>query len=228
MRVALFIVSLYIALSTVAFSDSWDGPYAGLILGAQFGQSSDTTAAFGYNADNNEWDYNTSGFNAGAELGYNYSFNRLVVGPEFEFGALVVQGSAAQPLSPGLDTIGKSYSNLYTAFRGRIGFDLDHTLLFATGGAIGVNYNTQVIDSCNIAPCGGTTAIASKTSFVWGFTVGGGVEHMFEGSWSAKLEYLYFNLASQSFSGITNLGNTYDWTGKTSGNVIRGALNYFF
>jgi hypothetical protein len=69
---------------------------------------------------------------------------------------------------------------------------------------------------------------AQKRSFVWGYTVGGGIEHLFENSWSAKLECLYFNLNNQRFSGITNLGNVYNWTGQTLGYIIRGGLNYQF
>jgi hypothetical protein len=43
-----------------------------------------------------------------------------------------------------------------------------------------------------------------------------------------KFEYLYFNLDSQRFSGTTNLGNSYDWSAKTSGHILRGGFNYHF
>lgn len=69
---------------------------------------------------------------------------------------------------------------------------------------------------------------AQKNGFIWGYTVGGGVEHMFEKGWSAKLECLYFGLNSHGFNGTTNFGNTYNWTGDTLGYIIRGGLNYHF
>lgn len=209
-------------------SSYWDRFYTGFVLGGQFGRSSDKTGAFGYNSDNDKWNYNEDGFNAGAEFGYSYSWRRFVIGPEIELGYLRMQGSGAQPYSPGLDTVGKSNSDFYTTFRARLGTTFDRSLIFTTGGIIGVNYKTQVVDSCNIAPCGGSTVDAQKNDFVWGYTVGGGVEHFFDKIWSAKLEFLYFNLNNQSFSGTTNLGNTYDWTGKTLGYIIRGGLDYHF
>lgn len=241
MRVALFIVLHGVFYAPIAFSESlsqtpakelslydWAGFHTGLILGAQFGRSSDKTAAFGYNADNDKWDYNESGFNAGAEFGYSYTWHQFVVGPEIEVGYLNMEGSGAQPNSPGLDTVGKSSSDFYTTFRARLGVDLDRYLVFATGGAIGINYTKRVVDRCNIAPCGGSTVDAQKNGFVWGYTAGGGIEHLFKQGWSVKLECLYFNLNSERFSGTTNLGNTYDWTGKTLGYIIRGGLNYHF
>lgn len=240
MKVALFILSYAVFCVPSAFSKSWQTPsqeiashiwtgfYTGLILGAQVGRSSDKTGDFGYNADNDKWDYNEAGFNGGAEFGYSYSWHRLVIGPEIELGYLNMGGNGAQPDSPGLDTIGKSSSDFYTTFRARLGAALGRYLLFATGGVIGVNYKKQVVDSCNIAPCGGGTVYAQKNDFVWGYTVGGGIEHLFEKGWSAKLECLYFNLNSQRFSGTTNFGNTYDWSGQTLGYIIRGGLNYHF
>ena len=241
MKVALFILFYAIFYASSAFSNSllqsqtkkiaphaWDGFYTGLVLGGQFGRSSDETGDFGYNADNDKWNYNEAGLNAGAEFGYSYPWHRLVIGPEIELGYLDMVGSGAQPDSPGLDTVGNSSSDFYTTFRAQIGAVLDHSLLFATGGVIGVNDKKQVVDSCNIAPCGGSTVDAQENDFVWGYTVGGGIEHKLKKGWSAKLEYLYFNLNNQSFSGTTNLGNTYSWTGQTVGNIIRVGFDYHF
>lgn len=242
MRIILFIILFCIAFVPRAFSSSlkgesssqavvqhdWSGFYTGLTMGGQFGRSSDKTGDFGYNADNDKWHYNESGFNAAAEFGYSYPLHRLVVGPEIELGYLGMSGDGAQPDSPGSDTVGKTNSDFYTAFRARAGVNLNDYLIFATGGAIGVNYTKRVVDSCSIAPCGGSTVYAKKNDIVWGYTFGGGVEHLFKKNWSVKLEGLYFNLSNQSFSGTTNLGNTYDWTGQTSGYIIRAGLNYYF
>ena len=250
MRIIFFIVCFFVVFVSDAFSNSllqphsqsklpqvsaveilqhdWTGFYSGLVLGPQFGHSSDKTADFGYNADNDKWSYNTSGFNAGAEFGYSYSLHGFVIGPEVELGHLGVKGNAPQPVSPGLDTVGKSSSDFYTAFRGRIGVNVKHTLIFATGGIIEVDYTTQVVDVCGIAPCGGSTVRANNNNFVRGYIVGGGVERFVKNGWSLKLEYLYFKLDEQNFYGTTNLGNTYNWTGQSSGNIIRGGLNYHF
>lgn len=241
MRIAFFILGCVVFYASSAFSerisqaptkqlsrDDWAGFHAGWILGAQSGRSSDQTAAFGYNADNEIWRYHESGLNTGAEFGYNYFWYPFVIGSEVELGYLGMSGNGAQPSSPGLDTIGKTNSNFYTTFRARLGVDLNRYLLFATGGVMGVNYTQSVIDHCSIAPCGGSTIDAQKNSFTWGYTAGGGIEHLLEKHWSAKLECLYFNLNNQHFNGTTNLENTYDWTGNTSGYVIRSGINYHF
>lgn len=252
MKIAHFLVLLDVAFfyAPTAFSDSlvqlhskeklsqvpahevfqrdWSGFYTGLVWGGQFGRSSDTTADFGYNADNDQWNYKESGFNAGVELGYTYSLHQFAIGPEIELGYLGMKGSAPQPMSPGFDTIGNSNSDFYTAFRARVGVNLEHSLVFATAGAIRVNYAARVVDRCEIAPCGGSTVDAQRNSFVWGYIAGGGIEHWLNKGLSVKLEYLYFDLNSQSFSGATNFDNTYDWSGKTFGNIIRAGLNYHF
>lgn len=222
-------------LSVVNVSkQDWSGLYAGFILGGQSGTSSDTTAPFGYNADNDKWHYDQSGLNTGGELGYNFALrqlvfqHRVVIGPEIEFGYLDMDGSGTQPASPGGDTVGKSSSDFYTALRARIGVVVQRNLIYVTGGAMGVNYIENMVDSCSIAPCGGGTVYANANNYVWGYTVGGGIEHLFDRHWSIKLEGLYYNLDNQRFSGMTNLGNTYEWTGSSFGYLIRGGINYSF
>ena len=82
--------------------------------------------------------------------------------------------------------------------RGRFGVVSGPWLLYGTGGlAYGhVKYsylNTNV-------PFGGPLTISASDSAVqFGWTVGAGVEYGFLGRWSAKLEYLYYDLGDHSF-----------------------------
>lgn len=240
MRIAYLTTLLCFAVApTVAFSNSilqsdvkegspWSGYYGGVLFGAQFGRSSDETGSFGYNANNEKWHYSQSGLNAGLEFGYSYPWQNILIGPEIEGGYLNTTGNGTQPSSPGGDTFGKSSSDLYAALRVRIGVDVNNYLLFLTAGAIDVKYTSQVVDSCSIAPCGGATMDAYNSSHVLGYTVGGGVQHMIAKNWSVKMEYLYFNLNDQGLNGATNLGNSYNWTAQTHGNIIRGGVIYNF
>lgn len=241
MRIVIFVLLLCFAFVPKAFSYSrwqlhsqrdssqeWSGYYASLLVGGQFGRSYDETGDFGYNADNDKWAYNESGLNAGLKFGYSYPWQGVLVGPEIEAGYLNMLGSSAQPASPGGDTLGKTRSDFYTMFRARVGVDVNHYLLFVTGGAIGVNYTNQVIDNCNVAPCGGSTINATSHSYAWGYTLGGGIERMLSKSWSVQLEYFYFNLNKQNLNGRTNLGNAYSWSGQTYGNTVRGGVSYYF
>lgn len=206
----------------------WERSYFGAVLGGEFGKSSSKSGSVGYNADNEKWDYNHSGLNVGAQMGYNRLWNRLVIGPEFELGYLGFKGDASQPDSPGGDTVGKIESDFYTALRLRVGADVGRNLFFGTLGVIGVNTKTQVVDNCNVAPCGGTTMDANKKSLEVGYTVGAGLEHMFENNWSLKFEYLYFDLGKKDFSGTTSLGDSYGWTSETTGNLVRFGLSTYY
>lgn len=210
------------------FQTDWAGSYAGLIVGGQLGHSKDKTGTFGYNGDNNQWTYNTSGFNTGAEYGYHHSFHQLLVGAEIELGYLGMEGRGAQPASPNLDTFGKSSNDFYTTLRARAGTEFHHYLVSLSGGVIGVNAVNQVIDKCNIAPCGGGVVFAKRNGFLWGYTVGAAIEHLLENGWSVKFEYLYFDLGNQNLNGTTNLGTNYNWTVQTYGNIIRSGINYHF
>ncbi|MBY0371986.1 outer membrane beta-barrel protein [bacterium] len=213
---------------TAVSQGNWTGYYAGVVSGAQFGSSSDTTGALGYNADNQTWNYATSGLNVAAQIGYATLWKGLIVGPEFEMGYLGLNGSGAQPGSPGSDTVGSSSGDFHAALRARVGMDLNRSLIFATAGLMVVNRQMQVVDACAVAPCGGSTVSAVSKALAPGFTMGAGIEHSFWENFSVKLEYLYLLLGSGSFSGTTNLGNTYQWSGSSSGDVLRLGFNYHF
>jgi opacity protein-like surface antigen len=141
----------------------------------------------------------------------------------------VTTGSGIEPGAPGGDTRGKSSSDFYTTFRGRIGIALNCWLIYATGGGIGVNYETRVIDDCNTGNCGPDLIDAHTKGFNWGYTVGGGIEHAIGRHWSVKAEYLYFALDDQSFSGQNFFRNgPYGFTAETAGHIVRAGLNFRF
>ncbi len=207
---------------------NWTGFYIGANAGGQFGHSTDRTGSFGYNADDQAWGYSESCFTGGGQIGFNWQWHGLVLGPELDLGYMNLDGRGVQPGSPGGDTRGESSSDLFTTLRGRVGIARNCWLVYATGGAIGVNYDTRVVDDRNTAPGGGSLVDAHNQDFDWGYTVGAGIERMLGAHWSIKVEYLYFDLDSQGFSGVTNLGNRYDWSGETAGHIIRCGLNFHF
>lgn len=207
---------------------SWKGFYAGVVVGGQNGRSNYKTGSLGFNANDDEWGESAAGLHGGAEIGVNVHINKIVFGPELEWGYLGMENDVAQPNSPGLDTIGQTSSDFYTAIRGRLGMDFHRHLLFATFGMMSVNREIRVVDNCDVAPCGGTTVDARHKSMEWGYTFGAGYEHLLENRWSFKLEYLYFNLGERKFSGVTDLGTTYEWTNEAAGQIVRGGLNYHF
>ena len=79
---------------------------------------------------------------------------------------------------------------------------------------------------------------ASNSTTQVGWSAGGGVEWMFMQNWSAKAEYLYYDLGNASgtvansyigtggFSGNAGLQNVTNYSGRISGNIIRAGVNY--
>jgi outer membrane immunogenic protein len=203
-------------LPAVSLCD-WSGPYVGLHAGGEFGHSETNDFATGH-----RFGYGESGFNGGMQFGYNYQWQRFVIGPEFDVGYMDLQGRGDEP-GFGSRVHGETDSDFYTTLRGRAGITLNcHGcwLLYATGGAIGVNYTTRFHIDPNLFD-------ARSSDFNWGYTVGGGIERKLTPRWSMKVEYLYFSLDEQSFSSPSpNL--IADFNAETTGHILRVGLNYKF
>lgn len=207
----------------------WSGFYIGANAGGQFGHSEDKDL-HNYNFPDKPWGYSESGFVGGGQIGFNWQWRSLVLGPEVDFGYMNMNGRAIEPGFPH-DTFGKTDSDFFMTFRGRLGLAVNSWLIYATGGAIGVNYRTSVNDG-SFTVDGPDTINASRDDINWGYTVGGGIERMFAmfgRRWSFKIEYLFFNLDTQSFSAASgNRFGPYGWSAETEGHIVRGGLNFHF
>ena len=217
---------------------NWSGFYIGLNVGGQWGHSEDRDLdAYSTREEGNSWGYDESGVIAGGTIGYNYQWNWLVLGIEGDGGYMNLDGNGVSRFDArflGSDTHGKTDSDFYTTIRGRLGFAWGHWLFYATGGGIGVNLTTRVIDNCDTGACGDDLLHASTTDFNWGWTGGGGIEYMFGCHWTAKAEYLRYQLDDQNFSGAAHFSDG-DFAGRfrftgigTEGNIVRAGLNYKF
>ena len=212
---------------------NWTGFYLGLHVGGQWGHSEDRDLDGYQGPPGSEWGYDESGVIAGGQVGYNFQWNWLVLGIEGDLGYMNLDGrgvSHFDAVNFASDTHGETDSDFYTTIRGRLGVAFGHWLFYGTGGGIGVNLETRVIDDCDVSPCGDGRLNAGKTEFDWGWTAGGGIEYMFGCHWTAKVEYLRFQLDDQDFSGIeVHSGNPQHFTGiGTEGNIVRAGLNYKF
>ena len=211
---------------------NWTGFYIGLNVGGQWGHSEDVDND--YNFENPKpWGYDQSGVIAGGQVGYNFQWNWLVLGIEGDLGYMNTDGSGVEPGSPGGDTHGETSSDFYTTIRGRLGVAFGHWLFYGTGGGIGVNQETRVIDDCDTGPCGDERINAGQTNFNWGWTAGGGIEYMFGCHWTIKGEYLRYQLGEESFSGEATFFGTPEGRFNfhapgTEGNIVRAGLNYKF
>jgi len=168
-------------------SYSWAGPYLGGNLGYEWGSVS-------HNATE------PSGFQAGAQAGYNWQTGPWVFGVE---GDIQVTG-ADDTFAPW------KFSNpWFGTVRGRAGYAFNNILFFGTAGLAFGELRGETF--------GGFTE--SHTSAGW--TAGVGAEFGLASNWSAKLEYLYVDLESSNFV-ITGTSN-----GSRFG-LIRAGVNYHF
>jgi opacity protein-like surface antigen len=216
----------------------WSGVYFGLHAGGQFGHSETNDLDDYYFLAHHHFGYGESGVNVGGQFGYNFQIGHIVLGPEFDLGYMDLDGSGEEP-QPVIRRVGvghgSSDSDFYTTLRGRIGYALEWHgpwLIYATGGGIGVDYDTRFFAVENNPILCGIDAHSSE--FDWGYTFGGGIERRLGAHWSIKVEYLYFSLDEQSFSGRefgdmqeTSLDH-YRFEGETMGHIVRAGLNFHF
>jgi outer membrane immunogenic protein len=159
--------------------------------------------------------FNLDGFIGGAQAGYNYQIDNIVLGVEADADYLDLSGSYSTPHYGGVVERSSYWANgstkidsLFT-LRGRAGFAADHWLFFLTGGlaladenfkqSIGFNNPGEYIGLPLTGGANGYNAgSASTTAATW--TVGGGVEYALDSHWSFKGEYLYVDLKSLSFN----------------------------
>jgi len=206
------------------------------------------------------------GFIGGGQAGYNFQFyNAFVVGLEADIqgiagssssGNAVTAAPSAAPIEAPFTAVGSSTASKRLDYlgtvRGRLGYLFTPTLLvYATGGLAygGANLSTSYFatDVGGFSPFavpvfGGSSYSDTRV----GWTVGGGLEWMFMPNWSAKLEYLYYDLGtmtnSPSFSTLTfnpalalaaGTSPVFGLTGQQSwasyrGHVVRIGVNYHF
>lgn len=197
----------------------------------------------------------TAGFIGGGQIGYNYQFaTSWVAGIEAD-----IQGAAGARNAPRIATFtqvpnfAENYQSVVTVtkrfdyfgtVRGRCGFLVTPTLLaygtggFAYGGVAASTFITAV-ESLGNPPYPPVLGVAGISTTRTGWTAGGGIEWMFAPNWSAKAEYLYFDL-SRITNGFTltqiNLGlggvpwgiATVQSSTRFNGNIVRGGINYHF
>jgi high affinity Mn2+ porin len=157
--------------------------------------------------------YNGHGSHFGGFTGgYNHRLPPgIVAGVEADVsfpGFLEANQSVASPVSGAAN-----YADTVLMFgtaRGRLGFDANHWLYFATGGLAWTYDQFTRTQLGSGAPGFGTAVGTIETSFLGrvGWTVGAGIEAPVLPDWTAKIEYLYsqfgntavtFPLAAQKF-----------------------------
>lgn len=227
-----------VAKAMMAPAWSWSGWYIGAHAGYAWGRTN-VTDRDGYNTiPGDTWDFRTKGFVGGGQIGYNIWMNPLLIGLEADLGYLGLTGSGAAPAGCrffNCDSIASVKSDLYATIRGRLGFTAGDVLFYVTGGGIGINQRTSLVDACFVAPCGFAVINAEDKSFRLGWTGGGGIEWHLPGTqWSVKGEWLYYDIGSKQLSGVNFFppspvpGLTWRWPTSSTGSLARIGANWHF
>jgi outer membrane immunogenic protein len=192
------------------------------------------------------------GFIGGGQIGYNYQvYNNFVVGLEADIQGLAGNSanrtfSTAAAVGDGSTFVGihsvRGSMDYMGTVRGRLGWLFTPTLLvYGTGGfaygGLTLNSTSMIANdvfSARLAPViGGVNFSNTQT----GWTAGGGLEWMFMPNWSAKVEYLYYDLGTvtQNFAlatvdNVSNLSAVFGGQARArvNGNIVRAGLNYHF
>src|SRR6202035_1394697 len=188
---------------------TWTGWYAGLNAGAVWGDESVSwqgTAGFSARgaadiANSSPGQARTTGFTGGGQLGYNFQFQSLVAGLEADLQYTGVDGTRSVISQVDLNPYAQSVdSHWLGTTRGRLGFAYGPWLIYGTGGlaVAHVGYNDNFLGRHGVGPIN-----SSSNYTAVGWTAGGGAEWMFAPRWSAKVEYLFVDLGSQTDSAST-------------------------
>ena len=140
-----------------------------------------------------------SGFVGGIQGGYNWQTGPWVFGIEADIQAT----GASDTFAPW------KFSNpWFGTVRGRAGYAFNNILFYGTGGLAFGGLRAETFGLSE-----------SHTSAGW--TVGVGTEFGLAQNWSAKIEYLYVDLANSDFT-VTGASNGYRF------GLVRAGLNYHF
>jgi len=189
---------------------NWTGFYIGAEAGYGFGGAVTHQERFAVGtASSGEFDL--SGGLVGATAGYNYQFNKIVLGAEADFAWSDIKGVTLELCAGPCSTEVRSFGTA----RARIGYAWDRFLPYVTGGVAFGNVEGG-FDGPVLPPITGS-------DFRTGWTIGGGVEMALWQRWSAKVEYLYYDLGRFDYGAISGTLST-----NANGNIVRVGLNYRF
>jgi outer membrane immunogenic protein len=142
------------------------------------------------------------GFNGGLTAGYNWQ----QLNSPWVFG---VEGDLQATGADDTFAPWKFSNPWFGTVRGRVGYSFSNVLFYGTAGLAFGGLR------------GETFGLSSETHTNAGWTAGVGAEVSFAPHWSAKIEYLYIDLANSPFA-ITGVSNGF------SSSVVRAGVNYHF
>jgi outer membrane immunogenic protein len=168
------------------------------------------------------------GFLIGGTVGYNYQIGQFVVGLEGDLSYADLGKSVATVSGPLGTTLSQDMTYFGTV-RGRLGVTFDRLLVYGTGGlAFADQKSITTISGL------GSTWTGQKDEMRYGYTIGAGAEYAISNNWSAKIEYLYYDLGKSNVvaplvagpgAGAGVFGTS---SNEARGSIVRAGVNYRF
>jgi outer membrane immunogenic protein len=173
---------------------NWTGFYIGGNVGAAWTQGN-VSDSFGFGSWSNS---QQAVFTGGGQVGANYQINWFVAGIEADFDWLANNHNSSNAVfAPPVGALQFSANNRWmTTLAARFGVAADNWLFYVKGGGgwVGVS-NPTVTD----VTTGGSISVSNSNSNS-GWLAGGGIEWGFAPNWTARLEYDFLGLSSQSYT----------------------------
>ncbi len=193
-----------------------DGPAEGYPwTGSYVGASGGSTGGWTHWANQaNAADPDFAGYLAGGQAGYNYQMGPFVLGVEVGAGSSNARGGKPCPASIYVSC--EDDVEALGSLTARLGYTWGRALFYVKGGwAIGEVTAGESDPS-------GKVAVASVTKWENGWAAGGGMEFLLTEKWSAKAEYMHYELAKEYFEvqpGVTQ-------SAATGADAVVAGLNY--
>lgn len=255
MRSGLLLGALFLLAPGTASADGerpasgdWTGFYIGGNVGYGFADHDATLTVFspaGAPLPTNfplKYGLEPEGAFGGAQIGYNHQIDRIVLGVEADIqGSDINDRSTTSFVNPGNPNVISSFD--YTAkldvdwfgtVRGRLGYALENTLVYVTGGyAYGEVSYSALYDFPPPGP-GQSFGTAKFNDTEDGYVLGAGIEHAFCKDFSLKFEYQYIDLGKREvegqlfFSDGRPSGETFKTDVDADFHTLRVGINYKF
>jgi outer membrane immunogenic protein len=193
---------------------------------------------------------NDSAFNGGVEVGCNYQAGWVVFGVAADFSGTSLRETQLASYGPtgpfvgGLGLLASSRTETVTkdlswfsTFRGRIGIAGDRVLVYATGGlaVARIKSTTNETFAADQFFLSGDIFQGSATVTRTGWTAGAGIEWPVAPGWTTKLEYLYLDFGSFTYTSpcVTvaacgGPGFAWQTNVRVRESVFRVGINYLF
>jgi outer membrane immunogenic protein len=159
---------------------------------------------------------NGGGFGGGT-IGYNWQFpnSQFVFGIEVDAAGASIKDSQTGFIGV-LPITAEDKIDALGSVTGRVGVAANAALFYAKGGYAWAN------NKLSVSVPG--VVVASDSHIHSGYTIGGGIEYMFAPNWSAKAEYMFTHLESQTYT----LGAFAFDSGTAEFSSIKVGVNYHF